>query len=251
MHIRNIPFDIIQGDIHAQNTDIVVDQTDAFDETSVRKTIKDALSEAQANNHKSIAFSEMGCDDKNFPYIGLSKSIVQEVLRYVRETKEPSLEKIVFCLGNESAFKAFDKTVRGYVRHVQEDLSWGPYVTVDIIIEIDGGLVIIERSSPPYGWALPGGFLDYGETLEDAARREAKEETNLELEDMRQFHTYSDPRRDMRFQTITTVFAAKGTGKPQSGDDAQNLKIVPLSELMDHDYAFDHKEIIKEYLDGR
>ncbi|MDO8580742.1 MAG: NUDIX hydrolase [Candidatus Omnitrophota bacterium] len=117
-----------------------------------------------------------------------------------------------------------------------------------MIIELPQGIVLIERSNPPYGWALPGGFVDYGESLEAAARREAKEETNLELEGLRQFHTYSDPGRDPRFHTISTVFIARGKGRPQSGDDAKGLKIAAYNDLLNGTYAFDHKEIIREYL---
>lgn len=126
-----------------------------------------------------------------------------------------------------------------------------PFVTVDMIIEVSGGIVIIERLNPPHGWALPGGFVDVGESLEDAARREAKEETNLDLEDLRQMHTYSDPKRDPRFHTVSTVFTARGRGKAQSGDDAKNLKIVPHEELLNIEYAFDHKQVVKDYLSLR
>ncbi len=123
-----------------------------------------------------------------------------------------------------------------------------PFVTVDMIIELPQGMVVIERRNPPYGWALPGGFVDMGESLEDAARREAKEETNLDLEDLRQMHTYSDPKRDPRFHTVSTVFIAKGVGVPQSGDDAKNLKVVPYEDLLKIDYAFDHKQVVADYL---
>ncbi|NTV29664.1 MAG: NUDIX hydrolase, partial [Candidatus Omnitrophica bacterium] len=102
-------------------------------------------------------------------------------------------------------------------------MAWGPYICVDIIIEVDGGIVIIERSNPPFGWALPGGFVDRGESLETAARREAREETSLELEELKQFRTYSDPARDPRFHTITTMFTARGVGTPKAGDDAKGL----------------------------
>ena len=108
--------------------------------------------------------------------------------------------------------------------------------------------MLIERLNPPCGWALPGGFVDYGESLEVAALREAKEETNLDLVDLRQFHTYSAPGRDPRFHTIATVFIAEGQGEPRSGDDAAGLRIVRYEDLLQLDYAFDHKEIIEEYL---
>nr|MBF0223394.1 NUDIX hydrolase [Desulfobulbaceae bacterium] len=100
-----------------------------------------------------------------------------------------------------------------------------PVPTVDIIITIDGGIVLIERKNPPYGWALPGGFVDYGESLEEAAVREAEEETNLTVKLTGQFRTYSDPGRDARLHTISTVFMAEATGTPVGGDDAIQAKI--------------------------
>ncbi|MCX5703920.1 MAG: NUDIX hydrolase [Candidatus Omnitrophica bacterium] len=121
-------------------------------------------------------------------------------------------------------------------------------MTVDAIIELPEGIVLIERSNPPFGWALPGGFVDYGESLEEAVTREAKEETGLALTDLRQFHTYSDPRRDPRFHTIGTVFIAKAKGKPKAGDDAQGAKVIKLSEIEKMEFAFDHKQILKDYL---
>lgn len=121
-----------------------------------------------------------------------------------------------------------------------------PFLTVDIIIEIDGGIVLIERRNPPLGWALPGGFVDYGETLENAAKREAKEETALSVHLMEQFHTYSEPSRDPRHHTVSTVFIARANGKPKGGDDAAKAVIVdpakPPSPLV-----FDHATIIEDY----
>ncbi|MDD3345767.1 MAG: NUDIX hydrolase [Candidatus Omnitrophica bacterium] len=130
-------------------------------------------------------------------------------------------------------------------------MCYGPYVTVDALIELPEGIVVIRRSNPPFGWALPGGFVDYGESLEDAVKREAKEETNLDLTEIRQFHSYSDPRRDPRFHTVGTVFIAKANGKPRAGDDAAGLKVVSLKELEKLDFAFDHKKIIQDYLGSK
>ncbi|MFH0855929.1 MAG: NUDIX hydrolase [Candidatus Omnitrophota bacterium] len=124
----------------------------------------------------------------------------------------------------------------------------GPFSTVDAIIEIDGGIVLIQRKNPPFGWALPGGFVDYGESLEDAVAREAKEETGLDIREIRQFHTYSEPGRDPRFHTIGTVYIAKSQGRPQAGDDAAALKIVKLSEIEGLNLAFDHSQILADYL---
>lgn len=92
--------------------------------------------------------------------------------------------------------------------------------------------------------------MDYGESLEDAVRREAKEETNMELTGIKQFHTYSEPGRDPRFHTIGTVFIAKAKGKPKAGDDAAGLKVVNLSEIENIDFAFDHKKIIEDYIES-
>jgi ADP-ribose pyrophosphatase YjhB (NUDIX family) len=126
-----------------------------------------------------------------------------------------------------------------------------PVPTVDIIIEIDRedgreGIVLIERKNPPPGWAIPGGFVDYGESLEEAAVREAREETSLNIHQLRQFHTYSDPNRDPRQHTISTVYIAKGSGKPKAQDDAQKIEIFTEEEI-DFPLAFDHGQIIKDY----
>ena len=126
-----------------------------------------------------------------------------------------------------------------------------PVPTVDIIIEIedDGGkvgIVLIRRKNDPLGWAIPGGFVDYGETLEQAAAREAREETGLEIKGLRQFHTYSDPRRDPRRHTIATVFIARGRGQLRAGDDAAAAEIFTKAHLPDP-LAFDHAVILRDY----
>lgn len=125
-----------------------------------------------------------------------------------------------------------------------------PIPTVDIIIEFQGGVILIKRKSPPEGWALPGGFVDYGETLESAALREAKEETGLDIELIKQFHTYSDPGRDARHHTITTVYIAKAYGSPIAGDDAKEAGIFK-KEALPEQIAFDHREILNDYFTGR
>ncbi|MGZ3525494.1 MAG: NUDIX domain-containing protein [Thermodesulfobacteriota bacterium] len=122
-----------------------------------------------------------------------------------------------------------------------------PIPTVDIIIEIDlMGIVLIKRKNPPYGWAIPGGFVDYGESSEKAAMREAKEETNLEVNLVRQFHTYSDPKRDPRHHSISTVYIAKVEGLPQAKDDALEIGTFNESNLPE-EIAFDHRSILKDY----
>lgn len=120
-----------------------------------------------------------------------------------------------------------------------------PIPTADIIIELGNGIVLIERKIEPFGWALPGGHVDYGESLEDAAVREAKEETGLDIKLMKQFHTYSDPKRDPRGHRIATVYVAKAEGKPRAGSDAKNVGIFTEDNLPR--LVFDHKKILEDY----
>jgi len=125
-----------------------------------------------------------------------------------------------------------------------------PYLTVDVIIEIDGGIVLIKRKNPPPGWAIPGGFVDYGESLEEAAVREAKEETGLDIELIRQFHTYSDPKRDPRHHTVSTIFIARASGTPRAADDAKEVGIFTRDNLPE-DIAFDHRQILEDYFNNK
>ena len=124
-----------------------------------------------------------------------------------------------------------------------------PVPTVDIIIQCDQqGVVLIERNNPPYGWALPGGFVDYGESVENAAAREAKEETGLDVTLESLFGVYSHPGRDPRKHTLSVVFIASASGiqNLQGGDDAGNAGIFPYGEWPD--LAFDHGTILQDYL---
>lgn len=124
-----------------------------------------------------------------------------------------------------------------------------PFPTVDIIIETGkqkGGIVLIKRKNPPFGWALPGGFVDYGESLESAAKREAEEETSMKVELLYQLGAYSDPSRDPRHHTISVVFVGRATGMPKAADDAIDVGIFDRLSLPDP-LAFDHKEILRDY----
>jgi len=122
-----------------------------------------------------------------------------------------------------------------------------PYVAADIIIEIDGGIVLVRRRNPPLGWALPGGFVDPGETVAQAARREAKEETGLDVELIDLLGVYSAPNRDPRgIQTAGVVFIARATGAPVGGDDAAEARVFPLDALP-ADIPFDHPLVIADY----
>lgn len=129
-----------------------------------------------------------------------------------------------------------------------------PAPTVDILIELvdrpHRPIILIERLNPPLGWAIPGGFVDYGESVETAARREAKEEIDLDVELIEQFHVYSDPSRDPRQHTISVVFLATATGSPHAGDDAKNLGIFEPWNLPPN-LCFDHDQILRDYLKYR
>lgn len=125
-----------------------------------------------------------------------------------------------------------------------------PVPTVDIIIELvdrpHRPIILIERLNSPSGWAIPGGFIDYGELAEVAARREAQEETGLAVELVEQFHVYSDPSRDPRQHTMSVVFLAMAKGEPQAGDDAKNIGIFE-SWRIPGNLCFDHDRVMRDY----
>lgn len=133
---------------------------------------------------------------------------------------------------------------------VMKEIPRNPFITVDVIIEVQEGIILIKRKNPPYGWAIPGGFVDYGEALEDAIIREAKEETGLDIKLIRQFHTYSNPKRDPRHHTVSTIFIATADGEPKAGDDAKKVKIFTKNTLPE-DIAFDHRQILEDYFSGK
>lgn len=125
-----------------------------------------------------------------------------------------------------------------------------PTPTVDIIIELidqpHRPIILIERKNPPLGWALPGGFVDYGESVETAAKREALEEISLDVELIEQFQVYSDPNRDPRQHTLSIVFIATATGTPQAADDAKNLEQFNIWNIPT-ELCFDHGKILQDY----
>jgi 8-oxo-dGTP diphosphatase len=128
-----------------------------------------------------------------------------------------------------------------------------PYLTTDGIIELyEGdtfkGIVLIERRNDPKGLALPGGFVDVGESVEDALVREMQEETHLDVKISKQLGVYSDPKRDPRFHTASVVFIARSQGEPKGGDDAKEAKLYALEEIPLDQLVFDHASILKEYL---
>lgn len=131
-----------------------------------------------------------------------------------------------------------------------------PILTTTAIIEIYKekefkGIVLIERGKAPWGKAIPGGKVEYGETVEDAVRREMKEEVNLELYDLRQFHVYSDPSRDFRHHSVEVTYLAKAFQDPIAGDDAAAAWVINIEDIPWDHLAFDHANILKDYLSYR
>jgi len=248
MQISKCTIEVIQGDITELAVDMIAhDIKGKADEKKVRASCKSSLAEADRLKLSSVAFPALGCGTGSFPLVAAAKIMSQEAYRHLRDGRS-TLRKVIFCLYDKGSYEVFEKTALAYLRHILDVLQAGPFVTVDAIIEVGDKIVIIERANPPFGWALPGGFVDYGESLEEAVTREAKEETALTLTDLTQFHTYSRPNRDPRFHTIGTVFIAKGKGTPRSGDDAASLKLISQADIERLDFAFDHKEILKDYL---
>ena len=130
-----------------------------------------------------------------------------------------------------------------------------PFLTVDIIIECTTpdnkkGIILIHRKNRPEVWAIPGGFVDYGESVEEAASREALEETSLKIEQPRQFHCYSEPSRDPRQHNVSIVFIARATGKPEAGDDANDIGLFHKNTIPDN-LGFDHNLILNDYFSNK
>lgn len=129
-----------------------------------------------------------------------------------------------------------------------------PILTTTAIIEVFDhgrfkGIVLIERGKAPFGKAIPGGKVEYGETVESAVRREMLEEVNLELHDLQQFHVYSDPSRDFRHHSVEVTHVAKAFTSPSAGDDAAKAFVVKLEDIPWKELAFDHAQILQDYLD--
>jgi ADP-ribose pyrophosphatase YjhB (NUDIX family) len=121
-----------------------------------------------------------------------------------------------------------------------------PIPTTDIIIRVGGGIVLINRKNPPRGWAIPGGFIDYGESAEAAAVREAMEETCLVVKELELVGVYSDPHRDPRHHTLSVIFTARGEGVPRAADDALELGVF-THDALPSPLAFDHAKILADF----
>ncbi|WP_051904434.1 argininosuccinate lyase [Hippea jasoniae] len=169
--------------------------------------------------------------DSRTSYGGTARENVKNMIKKAKsELKQPDINDRVEC------------PRCGYPVKIYKN----PIPTVDIIIEVDNKIVLIRRKNEPFGWAIPGGYIDYGESAEDAAVREAKEETGLDVELKSLLGVYSKPDRDPRNHTITTVFVAKAEGTPKASDDALEIGLFDKDNLP-QPIVFDHEDILKDY----
>ena len=219
-------------------------------EEGLRNLCSAALKKAGEKKLKKITFGPYEFSIDTLSPAACAKIIAQEAYKHIKLT-DTSLKRITIRLSEEKNIKLFERIVFGYLGYIINKLSNGPFSTADIIIEVGKGIVLIERSNPPFGWAIPGGFVDYGEAIETTARREAKEETSLDIFDLKQFHTYSAPGRDPRFQTITTVFTAKAKGSLKADSDARDIGIFTLSQIRKMKLAFDHNKVIEDFFKAK
>ncbi|MFH1771535.1 MAG: NUDIX domain-containing protein [Candidatus Omnitrophota bacterium] len=217
-------------------------------ESLVRNAAYNLLTYAQKKSFNSIALGFINLKGCGLKVKDVSKIMAQEVFRYSTGVKNKSLKRIIFALGNVQSFKIFNKQINRYLAYMDKEMRLGPYLTVDGIVEHKGGIIMIKRSNPPLGWALPGGFVDYNESVEKAVVREIKEETNLNFVRIEQVKVYSDPQRDPRFHTVSVVFKGKGQGVLRSGSDASEARVFSLDALPEI-IAFDHRRIIEDYIE--
>ena len=254
MEIRGVQIEVVRADAASVHAEIVITEEAAGahpDEHSVRAACASALMEARVRGVGSVAIEALGVASGKMSAVTAGKIMAQEAIRFARAGSTRTSRITFCCPAEENDYAVFEKTVNGYVKHFLDVLIWGPFVTVDAIIEVPEGIVLVKRSNPPLGFALPGGFVDYGESLEQAVLREAREETGLSLIDLAQFHTYSEPSRDPRFHTITTVFSARAEGIPRAGDDAADVRVVRPSDIGELPFAFDHKQVLQDWMTGR
>ena len=215
----------------------------------VRKCTRSVLRLCQEEGISEVAFPALGAGVGGLDVVLVSKIMVQEIFKAVREGWAPERVTLVYYSQVD-----FEKGMLSYnyLDHLIKKTMEGPFLTVDAVafdrLDNPSKVLMVKRRNPPFGWALPGGFVDYGETVEQAVSRELKEETGLEYLDYSQLWVFSSPDRDERFHTVTVAFLGRAEGEPQGGSDALLAKWVDINSLPE-DIAFDHRDIIKVALE--
>ncbi len=221
------------------------------DQNIIRKSLDSALDLADQKGLKDIAIPALGCGTGKFPLDKAAKIMVDGVLNYAQ--RSGLLKRIIFSFKDEQPYLEFKESFLSYYGYQSRKLAQIPIPTVDAIIPVeDNEIILIDRENTPYGLALPGGFLEYGESLEDCIRREVKEETSLIVTKLKQFHTYSASDRDPRFHTVTTVFIVEVEGIPKANSDAKAISQISLNKIPPKEsFSFNHWEILQDWLKVR
>jgi ADP-ribose pyrophosphatase YjhB (NUDIX family) len=250
MILRGVEISVVKAELDSVSAGLRIERVAQSTIECVRESVLRALMQAESSGITSVAFAALGCTDGGLPKAHSSKVIAQEIFRYIKDVpfgKTPQVTSITIAVDDDDTKAVFVKNIEGYIGYMSHKGLLGPYLTVDGIVEYDNGIVLIERTNPPLGYALPGGFVDYGETVEHAVVREIKEETNLEFSDIVLLGVTSDPTRDARFHTVSVVYYGKGSGMLRAGDDACAAHVFALDALP-QEIAFDHRQLIEKYI---
>lgn len=230
----------------------VMGKDSGITEVVIRKAARNVLLKAKEKNVSSLAIPALGCGLGGFSFEVSSKIMAQEIFKFVHFDTPGSVEKITFALFSDEAVEAFESNVKNYIEYIYQKIQKGPFITVDGIIPMGDGIILIERSNPPSGWALPGGFVDWGETVEEAVKREVKEETNIDTGKLEFFGVYSSADRDPRFHTVSCVYIIEPKNKDfKASSDAKNIALYSKEQLKSIKIAFDHREIIEKFFEKR
>jgi len=212
---------------------------------------KMVLEVVEAAKHHGVTITEQEWRDKIAYRDSLERyktSMLQDIERLRNPEIDGILGPVVRTLEKAGSSAPYCETVfRAVEFKYGKHFIYCPRLTVDVVVRRDDSLLLIERRYEPLGWALPGGFVDYGEKVEAAAARELMEETRIEAQDMKMLGVYSDPERDKRGHTVSVVYSCKTDMNPKAGDDAKNAQFFELDKLP-NDICFDHLKIIKDYL---
>lgn len=178
----------------------------------------------------------------------MAKIFAEEIIKI--SYSDSAIQSVAFLFSDKNLLSEFKQVFESHRGYILRKISRIPIPTVDAIIVFPGKkILLIKRKNPPFGWALPGGFLEYNESLEECVKREVEEEVGLKVKSLKQFHTYSQPGRDPRFHTVSTVFVVKTRGEPKAGSDARDFAIFHINSLPPKkNFAFDHWQIIRDWV---